>query len=471
MGNLANRKISRRQFITSTAGAAAAFSIVPSHVLGRSGNVAPSERLNIAVVGCGGQGRNNIRGLMGHKDVRIVAIADPTESADYKQFYYRGIAGRSPVKKLIEKKYQATDPNFTCNAYNDFRVLFDKEKNIDAVLCATPDHWHAYVTIMAMKHGKNVYCEKPLAHNIWEVRQVAKVAAEMKVATQMGNQGRSASGHPMMREWLADGAIGKVSEVQAWSNVGGHIHHKGRPTEAMEIPKGMDWKMWVGPRGMRPYSQEYCPYTWRNWWAFGSGIMGDMSIHHFDSAWMQLNPGQPSWIEGKTENLDGETTSENNTVTWMFDKTSKRDALKFSWCDGAVNPDRPEELEEKRKMGGNGVLVTGDKGKILGGGWSGSPRIIPEVKMKEYKRPAETLTRSKGHHRNWLDACKNGGETVSNFAYAAKLTEFVLLGNLAIRAGKRIYWDAENMKVKGMPEMDSIIREKYVPEWDLQKLL
>lgn len=465
-----NSKISRRQFISATAGVAA-FSIVPSHVLGGKGNVAPSEKLNIAVIGCGGQGRNNIRGLLSQKDAQIVAIADPTESADYKRFYYKGFSGRGPVKELIEKHYQAGNPKFTCNAYNDFRVLFDKEKNIDAVLCATPDHWHAYVTIMAMKHGKNVYCEKPLAHNIWEVRQVSKVAAETKVATQMGNQGRSAGGHPIMREWLADGAVGTVKEVKAWSGAAAHIHHKGRPTEKMDVPKGMDWRMWVGPRGMRPYSIEYAPYTWRNWWAFGSGIMGDMSIHHFDSAWTYLNPGQPTWIEGKTENLDDETTSENNTVSWMFEKTDKRPALKFSWYDGKLMPERPEDLEPKRRMGGNGVLVIGDKAKILGGGWSASPRIIPEVKMKAYDKPAKTLPRSKGHHRDWLDACKNGGKTVSNFEYAAKLTEFVLLGNLAIRAGKRIYWDAKNMKVKGMPEMDSIIREEYVPEWDLQKLL
>jgi len=372
---------------------------------------------------------------------------------------------------LIEKHYQASNPKFKCHDYNDFRVLFDKEKNIDAVLCATPDHWHAYVSIMAMKNGKHVYCEKPLAHNIWEARQVAKVAAETKVATQMGNQGRSDSGHPTMREWIADGAVGTVKEVQAWTGARARIDHKGRPTEIMETPKGMDWKMWLGPRGPRPYSQEYAPYTWRGWWAFGSGIVGDMSIHHLDSAWTQLILGSPTWIEGNTENLDDETTSSNNKVTWMFEKTGKRKAVKFSWYDGKLRPDRPEDLEKKRKLAGNGVLVIGDKGTILGGGWSSSPRIIPEVKMKAYKRPAETLPRSKGHHRNWLDACKNGGPTVSNFDYAAKLTEFVLLGNLAIRAGKRIYWDAKNMKVKGMGQLDPIIREKYAPEWDLAKLL
>ena len=466
-----NRKLSRRQFVAQAASAAAAFTIVPRHVLGGSEYVAPSEKLNIAVIGCGGQGQRNVKNLMPFKDVQIVAIADPTEFANYDRFYYKGFSGRLPVKRIITNHYQAGNPKFKCNDYNDFRVLFDKEKNIDAVLCATPDHWHAYVAMMAMKLGKHIYCEKPLAHNIWEARQLAKVAAEIRVATQMGNQGRSSEGHPSMCEWLRAGAIGNVSQVQAWTGAAPRIKHKGRPAEAMEIPKGMDWKMWLGPRGPRTYSLEYAPYTWRSWWAFGSGIVGDMSIHHFDSAWTALNLGGPTWIEGKTKNLDSETTSENNEVTWMFEKTDKRQAVKFSWRDGELKPDRPEELEEKRRMGGNGVLVIGDKGKILGGGWSNSPRIIPEVKMKEYKRPPKTLPRSKGHHRDWLDACKNGGPTVSNFEYGAKLTELSLLGNLAIRAGKRIYWDAEQMKVKGMGELDSIIREKYVPQWDLAKLL
>jgi predicted dehydrogenase len=289
-----NRKISRRQFVTQAAGAAAAFTIVPRHVLGGNGYVAPSEKLNVAVVGCGGQGKTNIKQLMLSDDVQVVAIADPTTSADYANFYYGGFCGRLPVKKVVEDYYQKDNPKFQCNDYSDFRVMFDKEKNIDAVLCATPDHWHAYVSITAMKLGKGVYCEKPLAHNIWEVRQVAKVARETKVATQMGNQGRSGAGHPLMCEWLRDGAIGTVREVQAWSTSGAHIHHKGRPKDTMEIPKGLDWNMWLGPRGYRPYHQEYTPYSWRNWWAFGSGIVADMSIHHFDSAWVGLGLGHPT---------------------------------------------------------------------------------------------------------------------------------------------------------------------------------
>jgi predicted dehydrogenase len=467
----AKKKLTRRQFLSHTAGTAAAFIIVPRHVLGGPGYTAPSEKLNVAVIGCGGQGMTNIKQLMQFEDVQIVAVADPTASADYADFYYGGFCGRLPTRKLVEEYYQAANPHYKCNDYNDFRVLFEKEKNIDAVLCATPDHWHAYIAIMAMKRGKHVYCEKPLAHSIWEARQLAKVAAETNVATQMGNHGRSDAGHPAMCEWLHDGAVGPVREVQAWASARAHIHHTGRPADTPPIPEGLDWNMWLGPRGPRPYSQEYTPYSWRSWWAFGSGIVADMSIHHFDSAWTALDLGHPTWIQGQSEYLDDETTSDNNRVIWMFEKTDQRPAVKFSWYDGKIKPDRPMELEEKRGMGHNGVLVIGDHGKILGDGWSRSPRIIPESKMKEYQRPPKTLLRSAGHHRNWIDACKNGGPTVSNFEYGARLTEFILLGTLAIRAGKRIDWDAEQMKVKGMPNLDSIIHEEYVPQWDVQRLL
>jgi len=466
-----DKKISRRKFIAASAGAAA-FSIVPSHVLGRGGNVAPSEKVNIAVIGCGGQGRTNIKRLFSEKDAQVIALADPTAAASYKGFYYRGYAGREPVKQLVEKHYRKSNPNFKCNGYSDFRVMFEKEKDIDAVLVATPDHWHAYATVTAMKLGKHVYCEKPMAHNIWEARQMAKVAAQMKVATQMGNQGRSSGGHPLMREMIADGAVGTVKEVQAWSSGRGRIQHKGRPTEKMEVPSGMDWNMWLGPREPRPFSSEYAPYTWRNWWAFGGGKLADIAIHHFDSAWTELASSKsPVWIEGTTAFIDNETTSYNNQVTWMYNKTDKQPAVKFSWYDGDLMPERPEELDERRKWGGNGVMVIGDKGKILGGGWSHGARLIPETKMKDYKKPERTLERSKGHHRNWLDGCKTGSNTVSNFDYAAKLTEFILLGNVAVRAGKRIYWDSKNMKVKGMPELDTIIREPYVSKWDLAKIL
>ncbi len=211
---------SRRQFITTAASAAAATTILPRHVLGGPGFVAPSDKVNVAIIGVGGQGRSNLRSLFQENDCQVIAIADPCEEWDLSPFYYGGKAGRGPIRAEIEETYRKKTPNYRCATYEDFRVMLEKEKAIDAVLIATPDHLHAYVSIVAMKAGKHVYCEKPLTHNVWEARAVARVAKETGVATQMGNQGRSSEGHRQTAEWIWDGAIGAVREVHAWGGAG-----------------------------------------------------------------------------------------------------------------------------------------------------------------------------------------------------------------------------------------------------------
>ena len=259
-------KITRRQF-GKAAAMAAAVTVLPRCALGGARFVAPSDRVNIAIIGCGGQGRSNARSLFGQKDVRIIALADPREQADYGRFYYKGKAGRLPVKAEVEKRYSKDDPRFKCNDYVDFRKMLDTEKQIDAILCATPDHWHAFVTMTAIKRGKHVYCEKPLTHNIYEARMIAKAAKEAGVATQMGNQGRSSTSHRLTCEWIWNDAIGTVAEVHVCSGAGGCAEGRGRPKEIPPVPDGFDWGLWLGPRPFRPYPA-YAPYNWRGWWSF-----------------------------------------------------------------------------------------------------------------------------------------------------------------------------------------------------------
>ena len=238
---------SRRTFLRGTASALAGFTIVPRHVLGGPGFVPPSEKVNIAIVGCGGQGRTNVRALFEQADAQIIAVADPIETQNLDAFYYKGAAGRLPVKQEIEAHYAKKTPNYRVAEYEDFRVMLEREKEIDAVLCATPDHLHAYVSIAAMRLGKHVYCEKPLTHNVWEARQVAQVARETGVATQMGNQGHSGDQIRQSVELIQQGAIGPVREVHAWT--GATRWNKGltgRPADEA-TPAGVNWDLWLGP--------------------------------------------------------------------------------------------------------------------------------------------------------------------------------------------------------------------------------
>ncbi|MBN1126536.1 MAG: Gfo/Idh/MocA family oxidoreductase [Sedimentisphaerales bacterium] len=466
-------QFTRRHFMSSAAASAAAFTILPRFVLGGARFVAPSEKIYIAIIGCGGQGRTNARGLFSHSDAQIVAIADPNEKDDYSRFYYSGTAGRFPVKGEVEKYYSQQNPNFRCNDYVDFRQLLEKEKNIDAILCATPDHCHAWVTMSAINRGKHVYCEKPLTHNIYEARTVAKAAKEAGVATQMGNQGRSDEGNRLTCEWVWDGAIGNVREVHAWSSAGGWARGRGRPKDTPPIPQGLNWDLWLGPKPPRPYHPAYTPYNWRGWWAFGTGCVGDMAIHNLDPAFASLKLGHPISIEAvQTDFVDSEVIGGNNHVIWKFGPRGDMPPVTIHWYDGNLHPERPAELEEGRRVGegGNGILLIGDKGTIMGGGWSRSPRIIPESKMRAYQRPPKTLPRSKGHHRDWLNACKGGPAASSNFSYAARLTEFVLLGDVAIRTKKKIEWDGPNMKVKNAPEAQAVVQEQYRPGWDMENV-
>ena len=462
-------KTSRRQLLRSAAVAVTAATIVPRHVLGGPKFVPPSEKVNVALVGAGGQGRTNVRAMFPEPDCQVIAVADPVERTCLEGFYYGGLSGRKHVIAEIEKHYGEKTPNFRCAEYEDFRVMLEKEKAIDAVLCATPDHVHGYVSIVSMRAGKHVYCEKPLGHNIRENRQIAKVAKDTGVATQLGNIGHSREGIRATCEWLWDGVIGPVHEVHAWVGAGRwNKQLVGVPTETPPVPQGMNWDLWLGPREPRPYHPAYAPVAWRDFWAFGSAALGDFGCHDLDAAFwaLGLEQGLATVEVRPAGNMNDEIAPHGEIGYFDFAARGNKPPVKVTWYTGGLLPRCPEEMG-KQPLPSRGVLFVGEKGQLLAEGAGGIPRLLPFEKTREYKKPEKTLRRVKGHHRDWLDACKGGQPASANFEYGAKLTELVLLGILSLRTRKKITWDAAAMKVPGHPEMDAIVQGQYRKGWEI----
>jgi predicted dehydrogenase len=467
-----SKPATRRQFLATTGAAAAAFTIVPRHVLGGQRFVAPSDKVNVAIIGAGGQGRTNARALFEEPDCQIIALADPAEEWDLSGWYFGGKSGRGPVKAEVEQRYSAKTPNYKCATYDDFRVMLEKENAIDAVLIATPDHLHAYASIIAMKAGKHVYCEKPLTHNIREARLVARVAKETGVATQMGNQGRSGEGHRLTVEWLKDGAIGTVREVHAWSGNPQSVNEPPPAQGPSVKPAALNWDLWLGTRGERPYSGQIAPFVWRWWWDFGNGTMPDMGPHHFDPAFNALGLDTPVTIEARTSQVDAERSVGSHFVTYHYGAQGNRGPVTVYWYDNGLRPPTPpgidpDDPQQRLGEGENGLMVVGDKGILTCAGWSGMPRLLPMQLHRDYKRPPKTIPRVAGHHADWLQACKGGTPACSNFEYGARLTEFILLGALALRSGRVLKWDAEGMRATNLPEAQRWIEGTYRKGWEL----
>ena len=462
-------KISRRQLLGSAV-AVTATTIVPRHVLGGPKFVPPSEKVNVALVGAGGQGRTNAQALFQEPDVQIIALADPAERWNLEAYYFKGEAGRKPVKAEIEKRYADKTPNFRCAEYEDFRLLLEREKSVDAVLCATPDHLHAYVSVRAMHAGKHVYCEKPLTHNLWEARLVAKVAHETGVATQMGNNGHSSEGMRRTVEYVRDGAIGPVREAHVWVPTGRwNTELLTRPTSGTAMPAGLNWDLWLGPRPVCPYNAAYSPVAWRDFWAFGCGSLGDIGCHDLDCAVWSFNLPTPESVKLEAAGYgDAEIAPHGEIGYYHFPARGAQPPLKLTWYAAGLMPDRPDALPDEFALPKRGMMFIGEKGVIQCDGGGGPPRLFPQSLRAAYKQPAKTLARSKGHHRDWIDAIKGGPAASSCFDTAAHLTEIVLLGVLSLRLGcKRIVWDPQAMKAKGMPEADAYIKESYRPGWEV----
>jgi predicted dehydrogenase len=465
-------KMSRRDFAGRAAASIATFAIVPRYVLGGVGNIPPSEKINLAIVGSGGQGIVNLKRLLTFPEIQVIAVCDVNEVSDYSEFYFGGTAGREPARQIAEKHYAGQKPSGTykgVDAYVDFRQMLETRNDIDAVLVATPDHVHAVASMAAIKKGKHVYCEKPLTNTVYESRKLGQAAREHNVATQMGNQGQASEGTRLMCEWIWDGAIGPVREVLAWTDRPGGRWPQGveRPKETPPVPNTLNWDMWLGLAPYRPYHPIYVPFRWRGWCDFGTGSLGDMGCHVLDPVFRALKLGHPTSVRAESTVFNHDSYPSASTVYYEFPARGDMPSVKLTWYDGGRLPERPAELEAGRRMPESGTIFVGEKGKIISDEYSGAPRIIPESKMKAYKVPPKTLPRSPGHHNEWVEACKGGKPAGSNFEFASLLTEVVLLGNVALRAGKKLSWDGENMKVTNDSEANNYLHRSYREGWTL----
>lgn len=445
--------ISRRDFVGGAA-TVAAFTVVPRQVLGGPRHRPPSGKLNIAAIGTGGRGADNLSALSSEN---IVALCD-----------------------IDQRRLEAASRRYTgTKKYSDFRqMLTEQDKNIDAVVVSTPDHIHAVACMMAIKMGKHTYCEKPLTRTVYEARALADAARKAKVATQMGNQGMAFEGNRLIKEWLWAGAIGPVREVHVWSDRPTHCGKlplwwpQGieRPKDKPPVPDHLGWDLWLGPAPYRPYHPAYVPFKWRGWWDFGSGGLGDMGIHNIAPVYSSLRFGAPVSVHASSTAVYPETLPLACTVHYEFAARGDMPPLTLHWYDGGIIPARPAELEHDRELSReDGIIFVGDKGKMLVTGWGGnSPRLIPESKMKAYNRPPKTLPRSIGHYEEWIKACKEGTPTESSFDFAGPLTEAVLLGTVCVRlGGKKLLWDSQNMKIANFSEANKYLHYEYRPGWSL----
>lgn len=454
--------ISRRAFLTGSAALAsglAAGALRAEDLLPSRRRHSSAEIVRIAVVGAGGRGADNIHDLR-ECGVEFVALCDADERRAADTF----------------KRY----PN--AKRYSDWRKMFETEKNFDAVLCATPDHNHAIVSVHAMKLSKHVYCEKPLAHSIWEVREMARVAKEKGVATQMGTQGHAFEGTRRAVEVIRSGALGDVKELHVWTDrpAGWWPQGVGRPVETPPVPVGLDWDVWLGPAPSRPFNDAYVPFKWRGFWDFGTGAIGDMGIHNLDTAFWGLELGTPTSVEVKDcspslmDPAAKETAPLWSVMEIHFPARSGKPAIKMMWYDGGKLP--PQELFQGEPLisKDGGSLVVGSKGTLFTRTWHGGEDasdmfvLLPRKLWMDYKPPAPTIPRVKSHHQEWVDACRGEGKSLSNFGYASVLTESLLLGNLALRTGgKKIEWDARHMRAKDCPEADPYIKPAFREAWKL----
>lgn len=505
-----DQRVTRRKFLSGAVTTVAGFTIVPRHVLGGEGYVAPSDKVNLAFIGVGAQGLRVMLDFLKEPDVQGVAVCDVNRGSDdypqWGQHEFRdsvrkligtdtgwdwlspekpiqltptlkvtgGVAGRDACQKIVDSYNGAqkrSGQSRGCAAYIDFRELLEKEKGVDAVVVCTTDNLHAAVSVAAMKKGKHVFCQKPMTHTIYEARRMAEIARETGLATQVAVGNQASESTRQLCEWIWAGAIGPVREVQNWSSRPFWPQGIDRPTEMQPVPEGLDWDLWLGPAPARPFHHAYLPFVWRGWYDFGCGSLGDMGCYSFDTIFRVLKLEAPVSVDASSTERHEETYPLGCIVRFNFPARGDMPPVKLNWYDGGLLPARPKEMDERQSMHGErneGLLFIGDRGKILCGFTGQNPKLIPASAMAAFQPPPKTLPRSPGNEREWLDACKGSKTTPgANFEFSGVVTESLHLANIATRTGEKLLWDQANLKVTNLAAAQAYVSPERREGWSL----
>jgi predicted dehydrogenase len=470
MKNKKGKEFTRRNFVRTTAAAAAAFTIIPRHVLGGRGFTSPGDMVNVAGIGVGGRGASDIRGVCSPEVV--VPRSQPSGTGGNQNARPQGRAqaeaARPPVK--LANIYALCDVDSVRAANTDWREMLEKEKaSIDAVVIGTPDHNHAPIAAAFMREKKHIYVEKPMAKTIYECRKLAEIARDMNVVTQMGNQGHAEPGSVQSVEWIRKGVIGDIREV--WCTTNRPIWPQGnlkRPAPA-PVPETLNYDVWLGPAPEKPYGEGILPFNWRGLWDYGVGAVGDMGAHIMDVPIWGLELGMPVRFQASSTPYSTDYLPQGEWVTYEFAARGNMPPVKLTWCDGGLRPPLPKEFEKGRQLAAMGYTIYyGDKGIMMHSSHGAAPELIPA--NKDFKGPDPWLPRTKNIYEDWIDAIKNGKKSCNDFSISSKLTEIMLLANIAVLYQKSnlvLEYDPVNMKIPNLPEANSLFHYEYRKGWSL----
>ncbi len=498
------KKINRRKFLGSAASASLAFTVIPRHVMGGSGYVAPSNKLNLAYIGCGTQGMREMTSLIANPELQIVSVCDPNKlTTDYVDWSLNGIrnsirnalednswgekfkgipGGRDIGQDFVQKYYSKSRnmPGFKgCTSYSDFREQLEKERDLDAVKIMTPDHLHAAIAIASMKKGLHVVTHKPIANRMNEAKLTIETAKKTGLSTHLLAWSRRPA-YDLVKNWINGGFIGTLKEIHNWSYRPVWPQWQSNPSETPPVPKGFDWPLWLGPVPDRPYHPNYTHCVFRGWYDFGGGSIADMGHYSLFPLFMTLGVNTPAISAeacGTTtrvviNNVSTPVVNDvafplSSVIRFQFPAQETLPPFDLIWYDGGMRPAVPDELRAEGKgLDTEGMMFVGDKGKILAGFRGENPVLIPESKMEFLRKEDEELRESRGNEV-WINAFKNRTQSPGSFIYAGPVTETILLGAVALRAGKKVEYDSHNMKITNIPEANKYLTREYRPGWEL----